>query len=237
MSSSLAPQTTFPISCSLHFNHTPPHVWWGQWGPMWLCLALCPPPMCSPREWCRGPQAQGTPGWLAVSSGSAPQPVFKACPIHAVSPPANCSNLSWVVKKTPENTPQNGKEQSVSKNNHALSHKADKTPSCLGRLHCSLLKNLESPHWSQGSSGEVIQAFKYTALLSKKMNKHTSPVFLLETCTVIFSKKVLFLFSERSSREQCFKPKTMLFLKQPRIVAFFGAGLKTRISPQMTQYL
>lgn len=207
-------------------------MWWGQWGPMWLCLsrakcldlglALLPPPICSPREWCRGPEPQGTPALAGFESRQCTPTCFswargKACPIHAVLPTANCSNLSWVV--TPENTPHNGKEPSVSKNSQVFSHKVDKTPSCFRRLHCPLLKNLESPHWSQGSSGEVIQAFKYMASLSKKMNKHTSPVFLLETCTVIFSKKVLFVFSERSSREQCFKPKTMLFLKQPRIVS------------------
>lgn len=49
------------------------------------------------------------------------------------------------------------------------------------------------------------------ALLSKKMNKHTCPVFLLEMCTIIFSKKIIFLFSKGSSREECFKLKTMLY--------------------------
>lgn len=136
----------------------------------------------------------------------------------------------WYLK-TPPKMERNSQSAKIT------SHMFDKTPSCFRRLHCPLLKILESPHWSQGSSGEVIWAFKDTALLSKKMNKHTSPIFLLEMCTVIFSKKILFLFSERSSREQCFKPKTMLFLKQPRIAAFFGAGLKTGIFPQMTQYL
>lgn len=89
---------------------------------------------------------------------------------------------------------------------------------------------------SQGCQAPEHVAYSY-------VNKHIGPIFLLEMCVVIFrkkwkkKKKILLLFSGKSSRKQCLYPKTLLFLIQPRVAAFSGAGLEIGIFLQTTRYL
>lgn len=124
--------------------HTP-HVWWGPWGPRWLCLsrakhlnpglALLPPPSAASGNGLgdpnpRGSQPQRNPALAGCEPEQCTPTCFswargKACPIHAVLLKANCSNLSWVIS---ENTPYNRKEQSVRKNNQMFSRKGWQDP-------------------------------------------------------------------------------------------------------------